>query len=195
MEIKSKEIFGAEIQYFRIEPRYWEKVISEFAQTGLRTVTSYVQWGTHMVGMPDAAHPAGVLDFTGKTDPKLDLLRFIGLVEKYGLNLNFRCGPFCCDEMPYGGIPKFLTDDGNEFNSLTSEDKLTKGYWIGKAEGAQPSYLHPVYLDWCRKWINEADKIIIPHLKVNGGCITMVTLTTRYLISARTASWLRITTR
>ena len=40
----------------------------------------------------------------------------------------------------------------------------------------QPSYMHPVYLDWCWKWINEVDKIIYPHLKVNGGCITMINL-------------------
>ena len=27
----------------------------------------------------------------------------IELIEKYGLNMNFRCGPFCCNEMEFGG--------------------------------------------------------------------------------------------
>lgn len=176
MKPASREIFGGEIQYFRMEPQYWEKVIAGLAMSGLRTVTTYVQWGTHMVAPPDDAHPAGVLDFEGRTDPKLNLLYFIELVEKYGLNLNFRAGPFCCNEMPYGGYPRFLTIDDPSIFCLDSQNRATQGYWIGLPEGSQPSYLHPVYLDWCRKWINEVDKIILPHLKVNGGCITMINL-------------------
>lgn len=175
-EINSQEIFGAEIQYFRMEPEYWEKAIKQFKETGLRTVTTYVQWATHMVGSPDDDHPAGILDFEGKTDPKLDLMRFIGLVEKYGLNLNFRCGPFCCNEMVHGGYPDFLCMGDPSIMVWDYQNRTTQGYWVGKAEGSQPSYMHPVYLDWCRKWINEVDKIILPHLKSNGGCITMVNL-------------------
>ena len=176
MKPEAKEIFGGEIQYFRMDPQYWESVVAGLKESGLRTVTAYVQWGTHMVAPPDEQHPAGVLDFTGETNPRLNLMYFIELVEKYGLNLNFRCGPFCCDEMPYGGYPKFLTMDDPSIFCMDSQNRATQGYWIGKPEGSQPSYLHPKYLDWCRKWINEVDKIILPHLKVNGGCITMINL-------------------
>ena len=77
IKIDSKEIFGAEIQYFRLEPRYWEPVLLRFKEAGLRTVSTYVQWETHLVGEPDKKHPAGVLDFTGKTDPRLNLMRFL----------------------------------------------------------------------------------------------------------------------
>ena len=176
MKPDAREIFGGEIQYFRMEPRYWEKTVKALADAGLRTVTSYVQWGTHMVAPPDEAHPAGVLDFTGETDSRLNLLGFLSIVEKYGLNLNFRCGPFCCDEMPYGGYPRFLVMDDPDMFCLDWQNRATQGYWIGLPEGSQPSYLHPRYLDWCRKWIDEADRIILPHLKVNGGCITMINL-------------------
>ncbi|MEA4824432.1 MAG: beta-galactosidase [Clostridiaceae bacterium] len=176
MKPDAREIFGAEIQYFRIEPQYWELILRRFAETGLRTVTTYVQWGTHMVAPPDAAHPAGVLDFTGETNPKLNLMRFLALVEQYGLNLNFRCGPFCCNEMPYGGYPCFMVMDDPDMFCLDYQNRATKGYWIGKPEGSQLSYLHPRHLDWCRKWLCEVDRIIVPHLKCNGGCITMVNL-------------------
>ena len=176
MKMDSKEVFGGEIQYFRTEPRYWEKIVKAFAEAGLRTVTTYVQWGSHMVAPPDAEHPAGVLDFTGETDPRLNLIRFIEIVEKYGLNLNFRCGPFCCNEAPYGGYPRFIAMDDPDIFVLDCQNRTTKGYWVGLPEGSQPSYLHPKYLDWCRKWINEVDKIIKPHLKANGGCITMINL-------------------
>ena len=176
MKPDSREIFGGEIQYFRMEPQYWEKTVKALADSGLRTVTSYVQWGTHMVAPPDAAHPAGVLDFEGRTDPKLDLMRFLSIVEKYGLNLNFRCGPFCCNEMPYGGYPRFLVMDDPDMFCMDWQNRATQGYWVGLPEGSQPSYLHPKYLDWCRKWIDEVDRIILPHLKVNGGCVTMINL-------------------
>ncbi len=172
----SHEIFGAEIQYFRLDPRYWEKVLQRFADTGLRCVTTYVQWATHLVGPPDKAHPAGVLDFTGKTNPRLNLLRFLELIEKHELNLNFRCGPFCCNEMVHGGYPPWLVLGEPSLMVWDYQNRTTQGYWIGKKEGSQPSYLHPEYLDWCGRWFAQVDPIIVRHLKSNGGCITMLNL-------------------
>lgn len=172
----SREIFGAEIQYFRLEPRYWEEMIEKFKATGLRCVTTYVQWSTHLVGPPDKKHPAGVLDFVGKTDPRLNLMRFLDLIEKHGLNLNFRCGPFCCNEMVHGGYPPWLVLGDPEMMVWDWQNRTTQGYWIGKKEGSQPSYLHPTYLRWCEHWIRAVDAIIVPHLKTSGGCVTMVNL-------------------
>ena len=148
MDIRAKEIFGAEIQYFHVEPKHWERIVRAFAETGLRTVTAYVPWEKHIVAPPDDAHPAGVLDFTGETDPRLNLMYFLRLVEKYGLDLNFRCGPFCCAELPYGGCPEFLVTEVKEIFALNAQDQPTQGYWIAKHGGSwQPSYMHPVYLD------------------------------------------------
>ncbi len=172
----SKEIFGAEVQYFRTDPRYWPVLIEQLKDTGLRCLTTYVQWGTHLVGPPDAKHPAGILDFTGKTDPRLNVLHFLDLVQESGLNLNFRCGPFCCNEMPYGGFPKWLVLGDPNMMVWDWQNRTTQGYWIGRREGSQPSYLHPVYLEWCEKWFAEVDSIIQPRLKSAGGCITMLNL-------------------
>ncbi len=174
--MNSKEILGAEIQYFRTEPQYWDSIVQRFKDTGMRCVTTYVQWGTHLVGPPDKRNPAGVLDFTGKTDPRLNLHKFLALIEKHGLNLNFRCGPFCCNEMPYGGYPKWLVLGDPNMMVWDWQNRMTQGYWIARKEGSQPSYLHPEYLGWCEKWLGEVDKIIVPHLQVNGGCITMLNL-------------------
>jgi hypothetical protein len=174
--VDSRHIFGAEIQYFRLEPKYWEPVLKQFLDTGLKCVTTYVQWGTHLVGAPDEAHPAGVLDFEGRTDPKLNVLGFLDLVHKHGLELNFRCGPFCCNEMEFGGYPKWLVCGDPSMMVWDHQNRTTQGYWIARKEGSQPSYLHPVYLDWCRKWLAEVDDIIRPRLASNGGFITMVNL-------------------
>jgi beta-galactosidase len=173
---RSRDIFGAEIQYFRLEPRYWEPIIQRLKDTGLECVTTYVQWGTHLVGAADKRHPAGVLDFTGKTNPRLNLMRFLELVEKHGLNLNFRSGPFCCNEMAYGGYPAALVLGDPEMMVWDWQNRTTQGYWIGRKEGSQPSYLHPDYLAQVGHWFNEVDPIIRAHLKSRGGCVTMLNL-------------------
>jgi len=172
----SKNFCGAEIQYFRTEPRYWETILERFKDTGLRCVTTYVQWKTHLVGPPDEKNPAGVLDFEGRTDPRLNLHHFLELVEKYGFDLNFRCGPFCCNEMVHGGLPPWLVLGDPNIMVWDYANRPTQGYWVAKREGMQPSYLHPEFLAWSAKWLGEVDQIIVPHLKVNGGCITMINL-------------------
>lgn len=174
--MQSKEVFGAEVQYFRTEPRYWSTIIDRLKGTGLRCATTYVQWGTHLVGPPDKRHPAGVLDFEGRTDPRLNLLKFLDLVQAAGLNLNFRCGPFCCNEAVHGGYPPWLVLGDPNIMVWDYANRPTQGYWIAKKEGMQPSYLHPEYLDWCRKWFAAVAPIIRPRLKSNGGCITMINL-------------------
>ncbi len=68
--MNSQDIFGAEIQYFRLDPQYWEPILRQFKDTGLRCVTAYVPWSVHAVGLPDKRHPAGVLDFEGRTNPR-----------------------------------------------------------------------------------------------------------------------------
>ena len=69
----SRDIFGAEIQYFRTDPRHWETILRRFADTGLRCVTTYVQWGTHLVGPPDVVasiyHALGLAPHTIMHDP------------------------------------------------------------------------------------------------------------------------------
>ena len=176
MSFNSLDIFGSEIQYFRLDPRYWDAILQKFKDAGLRCVTTYVQWRTHLIGEPDAAHPAGLLDFEGKTDARLNLMGFLDLVQKHGLLLNFRCGPFCCNEMVHGGYPHWLVNGEPDIMVWDSVNRPTQGYWIARREGMQPSYLHPTYLDWCRKWLDQVDPIIRPRLKSSGGFITMVNL-------------------
>ncbi len=176
MKQDSREIFGAEIQYFRTDPQYWPTLIQRLKDTGLRCVTTYVQWGTHLVGAPDKKHPAGILDFEGRTNPRLNLMKFLDLVQESGLNLNFRCGPFCCNEAVNGGYPPWLVLGDPAMMVWDYQNRTTQGYWIGKKEGSQPSYLHPEYLAWCKKWFAVVDAIIKPRLKSNGGFITMINL-------------------
>jgi len=173
--IDSRSVFGGEVQYFRLEPRYWAPVLDRLVETGLRTVTSYVPWSAHAVGEPETGHPAGVLDFEGRTDPRLNLHRFLELVEARNLHMNFRAGPFCCNEMVYGGLPPWIVFDP-DLSVWDYQNRTTQGYWVGRREGSQPSYLHPRYLEACGHWLDAVAPIIRAHLRGAGGCITMLNL-------------------
>ena len=35
------DIFGGEIQYFRLEARYWKPILLKFKEAGLKNVTTY----------------------------------------------------------------------------------------------------------------------------------------------------------
>lgn len=171
----SLDIFGAEIQYFRLEPQYWACVLDQLVDTGIKTVTTYVQWNTHLIGPPDMKNPAGILDFEGKTAPQLNLLKFLDMITQRGLQCNFRAGPFCCNEAVHGGYPSWIIFDP-AISVWDYQNRTTQGYWIAKKEGSQPSYLHPTYLQWCRRWIEAVSPIIRDRLHSSGGCITMVNL-------------------
>lgn len=174
--MNSGEMFGGEVQYFRLEPRFWKPVISRMVEAGIRSLSTYVPWSIHQVEGPSPAYPAGKLDFEGKTDPRLNVLGFMDMVQEAGLLMSFRCGPFCCNELDFGGHPRFLVCGHRNMMVWNHVDELTPGYWISRREGWQPSYLHPDYLSLCRAWLEEIAAVIRPRLRSNGGIIDLVNL-------------------
>ncbi len=173
---RSSDLCGGEVQYFRLEPAYWPIVLDRLVDAGVRTVTSYMPWETHCVSPPDRQHPAGEMDFEGLTDSKLNLRRFIELVQQRGLNLSARVGPFCCNEMIGGGHPQWLICGDPAMMVWDHTNRPTQGYWIARKCGMQPSYLHPDYLTLVGHWFAAVDRVLLPYLTGRGGCITMVNL-------------------
>lgn len=125
---------------------------------------------------PDRKHPAGILDFTGKTDPRHNLLAFLDLIEKHGLLMNFRAGPFCCNEMRCGGLPEWLVLGDPEMMVWDWQNRPTQGYWVARKAGSQPSYLHPRYLELVRHWIAAVAAIVREHRQSRGGCVALLNL-------------------
>ena len=67
---------------------------------GLNTVETYVAWNLH------EPRP-GEFHFDGS----LDLVRFIEIAAKLGLNVIVRPGPYICSEWDFGGLPAWLLKD------------------------------------------------------------------------------------
>ncbi|MCM8801801.1 MAG: beta-galactosidase [Candidatus Omnitrophica bacterium] len=164
-----EKIFGGEIQYFRLKEKYWEKIVERLKESGLNFVSTYVPWGLHEI-------KKGIFDFEGRQSEKTNLVKFLEIIKKYKLKLAIRPGPFICNEFLYGGYPERIVKENPKIFVLDYQNRHTKGYWIPKKEGSQPSYLHSEYLKECEIWISAVSEIIKPYLSKNGGPIEMINL-------------------
>jgi beta-galactosidase len=91
-------ILSGALHYFRVHPGQWEDRIRAAKEMGLNTVETYVAWNEHEAERGQF-----------RTDGRLDLARFLGLVADAGMYAIVRPGPFICAEWDNGGLPGWLT--------------------------------------------------------------------------------------
>ena len=89
------------LHYFRLPAReLWRDRIAKFKDAGLNAVDVYYPWNFH-------SERAGEYDFTDLRD--IDHLH--DLIERAGLWLIARPGPYICAEVDLGGLPAYLLRD------------------------------------------------------------------------------------
>ena len=88
---------AAEQHYPRIPRPYWEHRIQMCKALGMNTVCLYVFWNFH-------EQKEGQYDFTGNAD----VAEFCRLVQKNGMYVIVRPGPYVCAEWEMGGLPWWL---------------------------------------------------------------------------------------
>ncbi|KAF3970309.1 hypothetical protein CMV_005977 [Castanea mollissima] len=90
-------LFSGSIHYPRSTPQMWESLIQKAKDGGLDAIDTYVFWNLH--------EPSpGNYNFKGR----YDLVRFIKMVQKAGLYMHLRIGPYVCAEWNFGGFPVWL---------------------------------------------------------------------------------------
>lgn len=90
-------LFSGSIHYPRSTPEMWEDLIQKAKDGGLDVIDTYVFWNGH--------EPSpGNYNFEGR----YDLVRFVKLVQKAGMYMHLRIGPFVCAEWNFGGLPVWL---------------------------------------------------------------------------------------
>ncbi|KAE9605837.1 putative beta-galactosidase [Lupinus albus] len=76
----------------------WPSLIAKAKKGGIDVIQTYVFWNLH--------EPIqGQFDFSGRRD----LVRFIKEIQKQGLHVTLRIGPFIESEWTYGGLPLWLS--------------------------------------------------------------------------------------
>ncbi|WOH04301.1 hypothetical protein DCAR_0623710 [Daucus carota subsp. sativus] len=90
-------LLSGSIHYPRSTPEMWEDLIWKAKNGGLDVIDTYVFWNVH--------EPSpGNYDFRGR----YDIVRFIKTVQKLGLYVHLRIGPYVCAEWNFGGFPVWL---------------------------------------------------------------------------------------
>ncbi|KAI3769719.1 hypothetical protein L6452_00832 [Arctium lappa] len=90
-------LFSGSIHYPRSTPDMWEDLIQKAKDGGLDVIDTYVFWNAH--------EPSpGNYNFEGR----YDLVRFVKMVQKAGMYMHLRIGPFVCAEWNFGGFPVWL---------------------------------------------------------------------------------------
>lgn len=94
---KRRVLISGSIHYPRSTPDMWPDLIQKSKDGGLDVIETYVFWNLH--------EPVrNQYDFEGRKD----LINFVKLVEKAGLFVHIRIGPYVCAEWNYGGFPLWL---------------------------------------------------------------------------------------
>ncbi len=153
-------LISGEIHYFRIDPRLWERHLRLLKKSGANTTSTYIPWDWHEIS-------EGQFDFSGDTHPGRNLLRYIALCKKVGLDLIVKPGPYILAEYELHGLPAWLmarlSDDAraqDEHGNVIAPDLL--------------SYMSEEYLRYAFLWYDRIMPIVAEHQHSNGGPITMM---------------------
>jgi len=116
-------MIGGEIHYGRVQPRYWGVILDSARQIGAEVVGCYVMWDFHEVG-------DGVYDFA-------QLHAFLPEVEKRGMKVLVRPGPFVYSEWRNLGIP----DHAVSYPKHHPEFRRKAAHWIAAVMAELRPYL------------------------------------------------------
>ncbi|CAN1314602.1 Beta-galactosidase 5 [Linum perenne] len=108
-------LLSGSIHYPRSTPEMWEDLIQKAKDGGLDCIDTYVFWNVH--------EPSpGNYNFEGR----YDLVRFIKTIQKVGLYVHLRIGPYVCAEWNFGGFPVWLKYvDGISFRTDNQPFKVS----------------------------------------------------------------------
>ena len=152
-------VISGEIHYFRLNARLWEKHLTLLKQAGANTTSTYIPWDWH-------EYEENKFDFTGETNPARNLIKFIKLCKKVGLNLIVKPGPYILAEYENQGLPGWLIKKNknlhavDEYGNILSPDLM--------------SYMSDEFLHYSFLWYDKIMPIIAQYQECNGGPIVMM---------------------
>ncbi len=153
-------VISGEIHYFRLDPKLWEKHLKLLKETGANTTSTYIPWDWHEC-------EENKFDFTGETNPARNLIKYIKLCKKVGLDLIVKPGPYILAEYEGQGLPQWLLKKASK--NAHAQDQ--NGNVISPD---LMSYMSDEYLHYSFLWYDKIMPIISEHQESNGGPITMM---------------------
>ena len=153
-------LVSGEIHYFRLDPRLWQKHLVLLKQAGANTTSTYIPWDWH-------EYEENKFDFTGVTHPAKNLIKYIELCKKVGLDLIVKPGPYILAEYESHGLPGWLL----KRSSKTAHSLDENGNVISPDNMC---YMSEEFLHYAFAWYDNIMPIIAKYQESNGGPITMM---------------------
>lgn len=149
----------AEYPYYRAEPSAWQGNLQALRELGVTVITAYVPWRLHELD-------TGGHDFTGRTHPQRDVVRFVRAVAEAGLKVILKPGPFIHAEVRLGGLPERVT-------KMTPRKSAYETV-ITDEDAPVPSSYDPEFAAAAAEWLRSVRKHVIDDLAhPNGPVIAM----------------------
>lgn len=158
-------LIGADIHYFRINPKDWRDRIQKALDCGCNIVSVYIPWMAHEI-------EEGRFDFTGETHPRRNIIGFLELLKEMDVATIAKPGPFVYSELPGQGVPTWW---------IAGHPNTWAKWWNGEefvpckpGNTANISYLHPQYLEAADRWLAKICNVIAPFQRSASGSVEAV---------------------
>jgi beta-galactosidase len=159
---KPMYLWSGELPYYRIPPDQWADRLEKARRAGINVITAYVPWNLH-------EYAEGRFDFTGESgDGRRNLVGFIELIARMGMEVILKPGPFICAEVRHGGIPDWLTAGHPEIIMKDAEGRDVRF----REDGTPlPDYLNETYVAFVSRWYQALFDSVISRFQHGRGPI------------------------
>ncbi len=134
--------------YYRDSDKFWNKKLKSVKQLGINIITFYVPWRHHYI----TYNGTKIFDFTGKTAPNRNVIKFLNLCKENNLYVIIKPGPFIHAETNYGGLIDEVCPDINSKIEPMFNIKQQKVKWQNKT---LPSPMDKIFVKYIKNWLNE----------------------------------------
>ncbi|OGH55349.1 MAG: hypothetical protein A3G34_11860 [Candidatus Lindowbacteria bacterium RIFCSPLOWO2_12_FULL_62_27] len=152
-------VYSGEIHYFRVDPAEWPDRLRKAKRAGLNTVSSYIPWRWH-------ERTEKKFDFTGRTHPARNLVRWMDEIVKAGLFFIARIGPVSNAELIREGLPDWLMEKYHEVH-------LAGRPLPGLPHVTIVAYRSPVFIEKVSNWYRALLPRLLPYHHTMGGPIIL----------------------
>lgn len=155
-------VYGAAFFYERIPRDEWSDWLSRYRNDlHINTIDLYVPWNWQ-------EPTEGDLDFTGRTNPRRDLLGLLRTIHSFGFKVVLRPGPVIRNEWRNGGYPDWLLERP-EYNMplhdvLEGRYPATATLQNRHADAAADEWLHnATHLRYASQWLRDVLTVAAPY--------------------------------
>ncbi|HET6896090.1 MAG TPA: amino acid permease [Candidatus Baltobacteraceae bacterium] len=153
-------LYGATFFYERVPRDQWADALRRYRAMGINTIDLYVMWNWHEIS-------DGAFDFTGRTNPRRDLLGLLKLIDADGFKIVLRPGPVIRNEWRNGGYPAWLLErpqyDMPLRDVLEGRYPATATLQNAHSDAAAREWMNnPVHMRYATRWLQTVLHAVAP---------------------------------